>query len=202
QSALIEAMQERQVTIGRETFPLPKPFFVMASQNPLESEGVYPLPEAQLDRFIFKIVFSYPSRADEMKVLEKNLNFMRFEELGLRKVLNPNRIVELQSVVHKVYFDEKVKHYLLDIVERTRKKDFHFGKYIEIGASPRASISMFIAAKAEALLRGRNYVIPDDVAKVAFDVLRHRVLLSYSAHADGVDEEKIIREILASTKVR
>lgn len=196
QSAMIEAMQERQVTIGKETFLLPKPFFVMANQNPIEQEGVYTLPEAQIDRFIFKIVFSYPTPKEEERVMERNVTFKKFEDVGIRSIVSPKKIIEMQQLTHKIYLDEKIRHYILDIVERTRKKDFKNGEYIEMGGSPRASIYLYIAAKAEALLRGRNYVIPTDVDKVAHEVLRHRIILSYRAQAEGLDTAKIIEEIL------
>lgn len=196
QSAMIEAMQEGQVTIGKETFQLPKPFFVMANQNPLEQEGVYNLPEAQIDRFLFKVVFSYPTPEHEFRVMEQNVTFNKFETLDLKTVASPKKIMELQKLVHKIYLDEKVKRYILDIVEKTRKKDFKYGEYIEMGGSPRASIYLFLASKAEALLKGRNYVIPKDVDKIAHEVLRHRIILSYRAQAEGVDSTKIISEIL------
>lgn len=196
QSALIEAMQEKQVTIGKTTFPLPKPFFVMANQNPLENEGVYTLPEAQVDRFLFKIVFSYPSYQDESNIMENNTTFKKFEEIKLNPIVSPEKIEELQKVTHKVYLDEKIKKYIVDIVTKTRVKDFELGKYLELGASPRASIGLFIAAKAEALMQGRNYVIPRDVKVVAYDVLRHRLILSFRSRAENVDADKIIGEIL------
>ncbi len=201
QSAMLEAMQERQVTIGKKTFVLPHPFFVMATQNPLETEGVYTLPEAQIDRFIFKVVYGYPKEEDEKHIMEENTTFKKFEDVDIRPVITPVKIEEIQRLTHKVYIDEKIKQYILDIIKKTRNKDFKYGEYIELGGSPRASIFLYIASKAEALLQGRNYVIPKDVDTVAYDVLRHRVILSYRAGAEGVTPEKIIDEILKNVKV-
>lgn len=196
QSALIEAMQEKQVTIGKTTFSLPKPFFVMANQNPLENEGVYTLPEAQVDRFLFKIVFSYPSYNEESRIMEHNTTFKKFEDYEVKPIVSPVKILALQKLTHKIYVDDKVKKYIVDIVTKTRTRDFELGKYLELGASPRASIGLYIAAKAEALLQGRNYVIPKDVKVVAYDVLRHRLILSFRSRAEGVDADKIISDIL------
>jgi MoxR-like ATPase len=201
QSALIEAMQEKQVTIGKETFKLPLPFFVMASQNPIENEGVYNLPEAQIDRFLFKINFGYPEEKDESKIMEQNITFKKFEEFKLKAVITPKRIIELQNLTHKIYLDDKIKKYILEIVKKTRDKDFTHGNYIELGASPRASIALFIAAKAQALIKGRNYVIPEDVKDVAKDVLVHRIILSYRAKSENIGSDKIIEEIIKSIKV-
>ncbi len=201
QSALIEAMQEKQVTIGKTTFPLPLPFFVMANQNPLETEGVYTLPEAQVDRFIFKVVFSYPKEEDEMRVMEENVTFKKFEDFEIKPIVSPKKIIEMQKLTHRVYLDEKIKKYILGIVKKTRDKDFRYGEYIELGGSPRASIALFIASKAEALLRGRNYVVPKDIERIIRDVLRHRIILTYRAQAEGIDSEKIIKEIMSIVKV-
>ena len=201
QSALIEAMQEKQVTIGKETFSLPSPFFVMANQNPLENEGVYTLPEAQVDRFLFKIVFGYPSYVDETKIMADNVTFKKFEDADLHAILSPKEILSMQKLVHKVYIDDKVKKYIVDLVTKTRTRDFDYGRYIELGASPRASISIYIAAKAEALIRGRNYVIPKDVKAVAYDVLRHRLILSYRAGAEGITPDRVIDEIFKLVEV-
>jgi MoxR-like ATPase len=200
QSALIEAMQEKQVTIGKETMQLPSPFFVMATQNPLEQEGVYTLPEAQVDRFLYKLIFGYPKPKNEYKIMEENTTFRKFEEIKLTPIASPKRIIEMQRLTHKIYLDDRIKDYILQIVNKTRKKDFAHGEYIEIGGSPRASIYLYISAKAQALLSGRNYVIPKDVDKVAHDVLRHRIILSYRAQAEGLDSEKIIDEILGLVK--
>ena len=200
QSALIEAMQEKQVTIGKTTFKLPSPFFVMANQNPIENEGVYTLPEAQVDRFIFKIVFGYPTEENEETIMEQNINFKNFEDYNLKKISSPNEIKKMQQLVHKIYLDKKIKKYILKIVKKTREKDFKYGEFIELGGSPRASINLFIAAKAEALLKGRTFVIPKDVEKTAHEVLRHRLILSYKALAENITSDKIIDEVLSSVK--
>jgi MoxR-like ATPase len=202
QSALLEAMQEKQVTIGKETFSLPKPFFVMATQNPIEHEGVYSLPEAQIDRFIFKIVFSYPQEEDEEKIMATNVTFQKFEDVKLKEILSPKKIIKIQGIAHDIYLDKKIREYILKIVKTTRDKNFRYAEYITLGSSPRASVYLFIAAKAEALMQGRNYVIPKDVDTVAHDVLRHRMILSYRAQAEGIDTDKIISEILKLVKVR
>ncbi|HLG29583.1 MAG TPA: MoxR family ATPase, partial [Candidatus Brocadiales bacterium] len=196
QSALIEAMQERQVTIGRTTFALPAPFFVMANQNPIETEGVYSLPEAQVDRFLFKIIMGYPEEEHEEKIMEENATFKNFEDFNLRPILSDKKILDLQAITHKVYLDSKIKRYILNIVTMTRTKSFERGPYIELGCSPRASIALFIAAKAWALTEGRNYVIPSDVKAVAFAVLRHRLILSYKARAENITPDQIINDIL------
>lgn len=201
QSALIEAMQEKQVTIGKETFKLPLPFFVMASQNPIENEGVYNLPEAQIDRFLFKVNFGYPEEKDEFKIMEQNITFKKFEEFNVKSVINPKKIIELQDLTQKIYLDDKIKKYILAIVKRTRDRDFEHGNYIELGASPRASIALFIAAKAQALIKGRDYVIPEDVKDVSKDVLGHRIMLSYRAKSENIDSGKIVEEIIKSIKV-
>jgi MoxR-like ATPase len=196
QSALLEAMQEKQVSIGKETHQLPTPFFVMASQNPLETEGVYSLPEAQVDRFLFKVIFSYPTAEHEARVMEENTTFKKFDDIELKEIVSPEKIIEMQRLVHKIYLDEKIKKYILDIIHMTRNKNFKYGSYIELGGSPRASINMYIGSKAQALLKGRKFVIPSDVKKVAYDVLRHRIILSYRAQAEDITPEKIIDEIL------
>jgi MoxR-like ATPase len=200
QSALIEAMQEQQVTIGRETFPLDLPFFVMANENPLETEGVYKLPEAQIDRFLFKIKFGYPADKHELRMMEENVTFTNFEDLKMNEIVSPAKILALQKLTHKIYLDEKVKKYILDIVKMTRDEKFQYSEYIDLGASPRASIALFIAAKSEALLRGRNFVLPVDVNAIAKDVLRHRLILSYRAQAEGINTDKIIDYVLENVK--
>ena len=200
QSALIEAMQESQVTIGKETFQIPKPFFVMASQNPLESEGVYTLPEAQVDRFLFKIIFNYPEREVEKNIMEKNMTFSKFDDLDLKSVLNPEDVLKLQKIVHNVYLSDKIKDYILDIVQKSRDKKFKYSEFVEVGFSPRATIGLFIAAKSEALINGRDYVLPIDVRKIAAEVLRHRLILSYEAQSQGVNSDKVISELLKTIK--
>jgi MoxR-like ATPase len=195
QSALIEAMQEKQVTIGKTTFALPSPFFVMANQNPIETEGVYTLPEAQVDRFLFKVLIEYPEEDDEEIIMEENVTFKKFEDFNIKEIISPAEIIELQKLTHLIYLDKKIKKYILDLVKKTRKRDFSLGSYIELGCSPRASIALFIASKAEALINGRNFVIPSDVKKVAKEILRHRIILSYKAGADNITTDKIIEEL-------
>lgn len=201
QSALLEAMQERQVTIGKTTFPLPKPFFVMANENPLETSGVYPLPEAQVDRFLFKILMTYPKMEEEDEIMQNNVSLKKFEDFGIKAVSGPDDLIEMNKIAKRIYLSKKVRSYILRIVESTRAKDFENARYIDWGASPRASISLFIGSKAKALMQGRNFVIPKDVKDVAYDVLRHRLILSYKARAQGITAEKIIKEILERTKV-
>lgn len=199
QSAMIEAMQEKQVTLGKENLHLPRPFFVMATQNPLEQGGVYSLPEAQIDRFLFKLIMGYPKRDEEKKIMEQNMTLKNFDGFKLKKVTSPKEILWLQQLVKEVYLDDKVKEYILDIIEITRTKNFEYGEYLEWGASPRATISLFIASKARALVNGRDFVIPKDVRETIHDVLRHRILLSYKAEIQKITPDKIIDAILAKT---
>jgi MoxR-like ATPase len=199
QSALLEAMQEKQVTIGRKRYDLPIPFFVLANNNPLESSGVYSLPEAQIDRFLFKLKMEYPEKNDEFDIIENNNNLIKFEDYDIKEILNPQSIVKMQELVKKIYVDKKIKNYILNIVFRTRKGDFNKGKYIEWGASPRASIGLFISAKARALIKGRNYVTPRDVKDIAFQILRHRIILNYRAQAENITSDDVIKEILDVT---
>jgi len=201
QSAFIEAMQEKQVTIGKTTFSLPSPFFVMASQNPIENEGVYNLPEAQIDRFLFKLNMVYPEEEIEKRIMSENTTFKNFEDYNLKAVVSPKQILEMQALVHKVYLDDEIKKYILKIVMKTREKDFKHGEFIELGASPRAGIALYVASKARAMMNGRTYVIPQDVKDVAASVIRHRIILSYRARAEKVSPEIIIDEILKSVKV-
>lgn len=196
QSALIEAMQEKQVTIAKETYPLPKPFFVMANNNPLETSGVYNLPEAQVDRFLFKVIIDYPERKEEVKIMEENITLKTFESFNVQPILSPKKILEMQRITKNVYMSDKIKDYIVRIIEKTRKKDFRRGEFIEWGGSPRASIGLFIAAKAWALINGRNYVIPQDVKDISHLVLRHRVMLNYKARAERITSDDIIDEIL------
>ena len=163
QSALIEAMQEKQVTIAKETYPLPLPFFVMANNNPLESSGVYDLPEAQVDRFLFKVIMGYPTPKEEGKIMEENVTLRKFESFDIRPILSAEKIIEMQRITKNIYMNQKVRDYIINIVQKTRKRDFKHGEYIEWGGSPRASIGIFIASKAWALMSGRNYVVPQDV---------------------------------------
>ena len=202
QSALLEAMQERQGTIGEETFKLPEPFLVMATQNPIEQEGTYPLPEAQLDRFMLKVVVSYPKKEEERLIVRMN-NQGEFPKAS--PVLKPEDIVRARQLVREVYMDEKIERYIVDIVFATRTPgDYGLGKLaglISYGASPRASISLAMAAKAYAFIRRRGYVIPEDVRAVCNEVLRHRIGLSYEAEAENVSPEQIIAEVINAVEV-
>ena len=197
QSALLEAMQERQVTIGDETFKLPKPFLVMATQNPIEQEGTYPLPEAQVDRFLLKVVIGYPNKDEEKIIIRQNI---RGEQVSVNPVIDPQEITEVQQIVQKVYLDEKIENYIVDIVFATREPS-RFGlndlqSIISFGASPRASISLALASRAYAVLQGRGYVIPEDVRAVCHDVLRHRIGLTYEAEANNITTDEVITDIL------
>jgi MoxR-like ATPase len=197
QSALLEAMQEKAVTISRKTHDLPKPFFVMATENPVEVSGVYSLPEAQVDRFLFKLLMSYPTTKEETAILSQNTTIRRFEEFDLKPILSPNKILGLQKMVKEVYTSKAVEDYIVKIVDETRSQTFELSKYISYGASPRASISLYIASKAEALMNGRDYVTPEDVKKVAYLVLRHRVILNYEAEAEKISTDYIVKNILS-----
>jgi len=201
QSALIEAMQEKQVTIGKETFKLPLPFFVMATENPLETGGVYTLPEAQIDRFLFKIIMGYPDIEDENIIMSQNTTLKKFEDFKLTPLTTPEKIVEMQELTKKIYLSEKIRQYILRIIELTRTKELDHGEYIEWGASPRASIALFICSKARALMQGRNFVVPGDVKDSVHEVLRHRVILSYKARVERIDSDAIIKEILKKVKI-
>jgi MoxR-like ATPase len=202
QSALLEAMQEKQVTIGGETYTLPKPFLVLATQNPIEQEGTYPLPEAQVDRFMLKVVISYPRKEEERIIIRQNLSHS-FPKAST--ILKPEDIVAAREVVKDVYMDEKIERYILDIVFATRfpaeyKLD-KFASMISYGGSPRASISLAMASKAYAFIKRRGYVIPEDVRAVCHDVLRHRIGLTYEAEAENITSEDIITEILNTVEV-
>ncbi len=203
QSALLEAMQEKQVTIGETTFELPKPFLVMATQNPIEQEGTYPLPEAQVDRFMLKVVVGYPQKSEEKLIMRQNISSEPAPIINT--VLNPESIIALRSLVKEVYMDEKIEQYIVDIVFATRNpEDYKLAKFkplISFGGSPRASINLAIAAKAYAFIKHRGYVIPDDVRAVSQDVLRHRIGLTYEAEAENITSEQIITEILNSVEV-
>ena len=203
QSALLEAMQERQVTLGDNTFPLPNPFFVMATQNPIEQEGTYPLPEAQIDRFFMKLKIKYPAYDEERQILERMVNE---QPIPLQKVLSPKDIEEMREVMHKVYMEEKLKDYILHLVNSTRHPERYprlndLKGLIEFGASPRATIFLARAAKTNAYISGRAYVIPDDIKMIAKDVLRHRIILSYEAEAEEITSEDIINRILDEIEV-
>lgn len=197
QSALLEAMQEKQVTIGEHTFPLPRPFLVMATQNPLEQEGTYPLPEAQLDRFMLKVVVDYPSLDEEMKVVDLAATTDELSEP--QSLVTLDQIHESRKVVNDIYLDDKVKKYLVTLVHATRDPDsfnLNLAPFLRVGASPRASISIALAAKAHAYLEGRGFVTPHDVKSIAMDVLRHRIAISYEAEAEGLTGEQVLEQIL------
>ncbi len=202
QSALLEAMQERQVTIGDTTFPLDEPFMVMATQNPIEQEGTYPLPEAQVDRFLMKVVIGYPSKEEEKIIIRQNIAGTR---TTVQPLLKPEEVIEAQKVVEQIYVDEKIERYIVDIVFATRfPADYSLGDLtgiISFGASPRASISLARAARAYAFLHQRGYVIPEDVIAVSHDVLRHRIGVTYEAEANNITTDEIITEILDKVQV-
>ena len=195
QSALLESMQERQVTIGEETYRLPDPFLVLATQNPIEQEGTYPLPEAQVDRFMFKCLVEAPSKADERRIMQRFAE--NAEKPQARTVATPDAIASLRASLNEVYCDEKVGDYILDIVFKTRERNPH----IQNGASPRATLALNLAARGNALLHGRPYATPQDVKEVVHDVLRHRILLTYEAEAENVTSDKIIDKILNEVPV-
>ena len=198
QSALLEAMQERQVTIGNDTFEMPSPFLVLATQNPVEQEGTYPLPEAQVDRFLLKVVIGYPTKEEEQAILRANLNKDGLHEP--QAVVKAKEILEARELVKSIYMDEKVEKYIVDLVFATRSPENiglgHLTELIGFGASPRASIGLGIAAKAHAFLHHRGYVMPEDVRAVAMDVLRHRVGLTFEAEAENITQEQIVTEIM------
>jgi MoxR-like ATPase len=202
QSALLEAMQEHQVTIGDQSYALEDPFLVLATQNPIEQEGTYPLPEAQVDRFMLKVVVDYPSKQEERKVVDTALDDIQRE---LKPVLEPQQLLEIRKVVASIYMDDKVKDYVLDVVSATRKPEEYKMKelkpLIEYGASPRASINLCLAARAHAFLSGRGYVTPQDIKEVAYDVLRHRVILTYEAEAEEKTPEDVVKKVLESVPV-
>ncbi len=202
QSALLEAMQERQVTIGEQTFNLEEPFLVLATQNPIEQEGTYPLPEAQVDRFMLKVNISYPARDEELKIMRQNVNMT---EGAVNPVISPKDILKARELVHEIYIDEKIEKYILDIVFATRSpKEFGLDKladYVSYGASPRASINLALGAKALAFIRRRGYVIPEDVRAICPDILRHRIAVTYEAEAEETTSEDVIREILNKVEV-
>lgn len=203
QSALLEAMQERQVTIGEHTFKLPEPFLVLATQNPVEQEGTYPLPEAQVDRFMLKVILDYPSKEEEKAIIRQNLSTGSMPTT--KPILKADQIIKARNVVRKVYMDEKIEQYIIDIVFATRNPaDYKLAKFkdlIDFGGSPRASINLGLAAKAYAFIKRRGYVIPEDIRAVCHDVLRHRIGLTYEAEAENITSEQIISEILNTVEV-
>ena len=202
QSALLEAMQERQVTIGNETFGLPKPFLVLATQNPIEQEGTYPLPEAQVDRFMLKVVIDYPKLEEEKLIISQNINGDKFE---VKPILKADEIIEARKVVRQVYLDEKIEKYIVDIVFATRYPEKYDLKELKdmigFGGSPRASINLALAARSYAFIKRRGYVIPEDVRAVAHDVLRHRIGLTYEAEASNMTSDEIVSKILNKVEV-
>jgi MoxR-like ATPase len=202
QSALLEAMQERQVTIGDETHPLPDPFLVLATQNPIEQEGTYPLPEAQVDRFMLKLRIGYPSRDEERQILDRMATSANHRPPG--PVVTTDEIVAARALVDQVYVDDKIKDYIVSLVFATREPktfDLDLGPLIEYGASPRATLSLTVAARAHAFLQGRGYVTPQDVKALAPDVMRHRVIVSYEAEAEEVDSDEVVRRVLDGVPV-
>ncbi|HEY3319502.1 MAG TPA: MoxR family ATPase [Planctomycetota bacterium] len=202
QSALLEAMQEHQVTIGDHTYVLEEPFLVLATQNPIEQEGTYPLPEAQVDRFMLKVVVGYPSKAEERRVVDGILGDVRRE---VKPVLEPAQLLAIKQTVASIYMDDKVKDYVLDVVTATREPKAYkmpeLEPLIEYGASPRASINLCLAARANAFLSGRGYVTPQDVKEIAYEVLRHRVILTYEAEAEETTPDDVVKKVLESVPV-
>lgn len=202
QSALLEGMQERQVTIGQTTFPLEEPFLVLATQNPIEQEGTYPLPEAQVDRFMLKVKISYPSREEELKIMKQNVNELPEK---IQPVVTPEQILNARNLIHDIYVDEKIEKYILDIVFATRNpKEFgldNLSPLISYGGSPRATIYLALGARAMAFIKRRGYVIPEDVRAVCMDVMRHRIAVTYEAEAEEINSETIITEILNKIEV-
>jgi MoxR-like ATPase len=201
QSALLEAMQERQVTIGDTTYPLEKPFLVLATQNPIEQEGTYPLPEAQVDRFMLKVKVDYPNKAEERDILDRMTGAA---DVAVRRVIAPADILKARQVVREVYVDTRIKDYIVELVFATRRPEDYkldIKGLVQFGASPRATIFLTVASKAHAFVRGRGYVTPEDVKSVAFDVMRHRIILSYEAEAEDVTTEQIIQRVLDTIEV-
>ena len=203
QSALLEGMQERQVTIGDETYPLPQPFLVLATENPIDQEGTYPLPEAQMDRFMLKLVVDYPDRNDELRILNANANVSVSHKVN--PVVDAETIFRSRKLVDGIYLDEKLKGYLVDVVLATRNPDSYgaseLGAFIRFGASPRATISLALASKAVAFMNGRSFVTPQDIKDVGLDVLRHRIIVTYEAEAENVTSDDIIKKIFESIPV-
>ena len=202
QSALLEAMQERQVTIGQETFPLDKPFLVLATQNPIEQEGTYPLPEAQVDRFMLKLRIDYPTKEEEREIMDR----MAFtsKEISVESVISPEQILKTRKIVDEIYMDDKVKDYIIDLVFATRNPEDYkldLKRYIEYGASPRATIYLTLASKAYAFIQGRGYVTPQDVKSIGMDVMRHRVIITYEAEAEEMTSETVVQKIFDEVEV-
>lgn len=203
QSALLEAMQEQQVTIGTDTYPLPEVFMVLATQNPIEQEGTYPLPEAQTDRFLFKLLINYPNKDEERQIIRRNI--LGINEIEIQAVAHIEQLLQARQTVKKVYMDEKIETYILDLVDATRNPANYglanFQPMLQYGASPRASINLALASKAHAYFQGRGYVTPDDVRAICFEVLRHRIGLTYEAEAENITTENIIQQILETVEI-
>ncbi len=202
QSALLEAMQERQVTIGHDTFPLPEPFLVMATQNPIEQEGTYPLPEAQVDRFMLKAVVDYPNRDEEIEILNRMSKTQR--NLTIAPVTSPDEVLAARELIDQIYVDDKVRDYIVDLIIATRDPERYrvpIGDLLQYGASPRATINLTLAAKTQAFLQGRGYVVPQDVKDMALDVLRHRVIITYEAEAEDKSADDVVRTLLEHVPV-
>ncbi len=204
QSALLEAMQERQATIGQNTYALPTPFVVMATQNPLETLGTYPLPEAQVDRFLFKIIVGYPTMKEEIEILETNMTLRRLEDYKLQPVMNEHRIAEMQDLTKQIVLHPRIMNYIVRLVDCTRHPERYnlpVAKYMEWGASPRAAIGLYIGAKAEALMNNQIHVVPEFIKKIVPDVFRHRLILNYLAQAEKVSTDDIASSILKKVKI-
>ena len=202
QSALLEAMQERQVTIGEETFPLEEPFLVLATQNPIDQEGTYPLPEAQVDRFMLKVLIGYPNKAEERQIMERMA--ITDPAVSVQPIINPQQLLDVRQTVSEIYLDEKIKDYILDLVFATRDPKAYkldLDQMIQYGASPRASIYLALAAKAYAFMQGRGYVVPQDVKTIGLDVLRHRIIPTYEAEAEGLTTEELLKRIFEQVPV-
>ncbi|NPA38276.1 MAG: MoxR family ATPase [Candidatus Nanohaloarchaeota archaeon] len=204
QSAMLSVMQERQVVIGKEIFNLEEPFFVMATQNPVEQQGTYPLPEAQVDRFLFKVFVYYPTKEEELIILDRNTTIHQFDSYEIVPVLEKEDFPKMQELVKQIHASDEIKKYIVDIVDATRNPDnygIEYGRYIAWGGSPRANIALYISAKAHAFLERRTYVLPEDVRKVAHNVLRHRIILNYEGKAIDLNTDTIIDEILRKVEV-
>jgi len=200
----LESMQEKQATVGKETIPTPLPFLVMATINPIETSGTYALPEAQVDRFLFKLEMSYPKKEEEKLIIERNISLKKFEDYKIAPILNPQKLIDMQNIAKEIGHTDKIKDYIVDIVEATRhpkKYNIKLGDYVEWGSSPRACIGLFIAAKADALMKGDTFITPQHIKDVAHEVMRHRVILNYKGQAEGVKSDDIITEILSKIKV-
>ena len=205
QSAMLEAMQEHKVSIGDETYHLPEPFFVMATQNPVEQGGTYPLPEAQVDRFLFKIYLDYPKKHNEQKIIDMNANILDEEDFEVQEVVSQQDVLDVQEFVKKVTVSQEIKAYIVDLVDASRNpRDYNleYEDYIEWGSTPRASINLALAGRANALYNGRHYVTPEDIREVAKDVFIHRIMLNYEGEAQNIEVEEIIEDIINRVPVR